>query len=289
MPSDGMMRAAGSDLESSWLETRYHAAIGPHTAALRQVAASRPSHAPLVSAWQNTDTLYAHRLCWDSTQPTRHLVGTRTHLLIALLFHTQTQLPIAFVRTQTHLLVAIVRRASCPHVTWIATWPHLCVVAGPHSPLRCCVFVGTHLHLLVVIVRTRACLPVVFVDALPHMATPLCYGRPAFAPHLCVFVGTHLHPLIAHRHCPHEGPPARCECPAPTSPGSPHGCTFVLWPARIRPPVFVLLSVVGTQLHPLVTIVSTWSHLTVTFVSTRTHRTSSLSVPYPTPLVIFVR
>ncbi|KAJ7832234.1 hypothetical protein B0H14DRAFT_3871996 [Mycena olivaceomarginata] len=61
--------------------------------------------------------------------------------------------PIAFVRTQTHPLVAIVGRASRPHVTWIIIRPHLCPLAGPHSPPRRpaftptrCVFVGTQLH-----------------------------------------------------------------------------------------------------------------------------------------------
>ncbi|KAJ7771425.1 hypothetical protein B0H14DRAFT_3509055 [Mycena olivaceomarginata] len=90
-----------------------------------------------------------------------------THLLIAL-FHTRT-----------HPLVAIIGRASCPHVTWIVTRPHLCPLASPHSPLRCCVVVSmqlhppvaivhTQTHPRVAIVRTGACLPIVFVDALPH-------------------------------------------------------------------------------------------------------------------------
>ncbi|KAJ7662941.1 hypothetical protein B0H14DRAFT_3539985 [Mycena olivaceomarginata] len=90
MPSDGMMRAAGSNLESSWLETHRRAAIGPRTAALRQVPASRPSHAPLVSAWRNVNALYSRHLllALDSTPPVT-FVGTRTHLIIAL-FHTRT-------------------------------------------------------------------------------------------------------------------------------------------------------------------------------------------------------
>ncbi|KAJ7838859.1 hypothetical protein B0H14DRAFT_3459091 [Mycena olivaceomarginata] len=137
-------------------------------------------------------------------------VGTRTHLLVAL-FHTRTQPPIAFVRVRTHPLVAIVGRESRPHVTWIITRPHLCPLAGPHSPPRRCVFVGTQLHPPVAIVRTRthplvaivrtgARLPVVFVDALPHplvVFPHLCVvAGPHSPPRLCVSVGTQLHPLV---------------------------------------------------------------------------------------------
>ncbi|KAJ7823893.1 hypothetical protein B0H14DRAFT_2597645 [Mycena olivaceomarginata] len=86
----------------------------------------------------------------------------------------------------------------------------------------------------------------------PTHSSPLSARGPACPPSLSTPYPTRSSSLSGNH--PLHAPAFSGECPAPTSPGSPHGRTLVLWPARIRPHVFASLSArISTCSSPLST------------------------------------
>jgi hypothetical protein len=144
-------------------------------------------------------------------------VGTRTHLIIAL-FHTRT-----------HPLVAMSGEHPAPtspgssHGRIFVLWP---ARIRPHVVASLSACSSTH--------------PSPLFAPGPTRSSPLSARGPACPSSLSTPYPTRSSSLSGDH--PPRASALSGECPAPTSPRSPHDRTFVLWPVRIRPPVFASLS-----------------------------------------------
>ncbi|KAJ7793974.1 hypothetical protein B0H14DRAFT_3497506 [Mycena olivaceomarginata] len=195
--------------------------------------------------------------------PLRQCLAKRQRALFTPSFvGTRLNPPVTFVGTRTHLLIALFHTRTHPLVAMSGECPAPTSPGSPHG--RTFVLWPARIRPHVFAAR----LPVVFVDALPTRSSSLSGDHP---PRASALSG---------------------ECPAPTSPGSPHGRTFVLWPARIRPHVFASLSArISTRSSPLsargprlpVVFVDALPHPLVVFVGRPSPRASALSGECPAP------